>query len=334
MQSYKSKVSPRNKAFADKIRAYSKKYSIIGVVDVEGLPAPQFQRIRASIKKNAEVLIVKKNLIELVLDELESSHKGIKALVQKANGVVGLVFTNDNPFTLYKFVKKNKSTAPAKAGQVAPKDIVVPAGPTSFAPGPIIGELGALKIKAGISAGKVEIKEDSVVAKEGDSISVALAGVLSRLGIEPMEVGLNIKAIYEEGFIYSRDTLDVDEDAILAQLKQAASDSFRLSLGLHYPTAENISLLVGNASRDALSLGIGIAYPAAETIKQLLTKAQSQGTGVALTLPEDIRPAGVMANNSAANTVAENLVSANEESKEEKSQEAPADAAAGFGGFF
>ncbi len=331
---YKSKVNPRNKEFADKIRNLSNKYSIVGIVDVSGLPAPQFQRIRSKVKKTAEVLIVKKNLIEIVLKELETKFKGISDLISKTSGVVGLVFTNDNPFTLYKFVKKNKSTAPAKAGQIAPNNIVVPAGPTSFAPGPIIGELGALGIKAGITAGKVEIKADSVVAKEGDEISAALAGVLSRLGIEPMEVGLNIKAIYEEGTIYGRDILDVDSDAILADLIGAASDCFNLALGLHYPTKENVSLLIGSAARDSLGLGIGVAYPAAETIKQLITKAESQGYGVALSLPEDNRPAGFAVKS--APVAENNNVSANEESKpEDKKEEAPAaDMSAGFGGLF
>lgn len=156
MENYEPKINARNQEFAQKIRDFAEKYSIIGILDVEGLPAPQFQRIRASLKKDAEVLIVKKNLISLVCSELESKFPQISELNSKAQGVVGLIFTNSNPFTIYKFIQKNKSSAPAKAGSIAPKDIVVPAGPTGFAPGPIIGELGAFKIKAGINAGKVE----------------------------------------------------------------------------------------------------------------------------------------------------------------------------------
>ena len=329
---YTAKISPRNKAYADKLRALAEKYSIIGVVDVEGLPAPQFQRIRGTIKKTAEVLIVKKNIINLVLTELEKSHKGISTLSDKMNGVVGLIFTNDNPFTLYKFVKKNKSSAPAKAGSIAPGPIVVPAGPTSFAPGPIIGELGALKIKAGISAGKVEIKADSPVAKEGDVITAELAGVLTRLGIEPMEVGLNIKAIYEAGTLYDRAVLDVDEDAILADLVGEAARCHALSIGLKYFTKDNISHFIGEASRDSLSLGVGVAYPAAETIDRLLFKASAQGTGVALALPVDVRPAGI----AVAASVSTTNVADNEGSKTEETKEATpaADPAAGMGGFF
>lgn len=328
---YAAKISPRNQVFADQVRAYAKEFSIIGVVDVEGLPAPQFQKIRSSIGKTAKVLIVKKNIIALILLELEKSHPGVSALIEKMAGVVGLIFTNDNPFSLYKFVKKNKSSAPAKSGSIAPCDIVVPAGPTSFAPGPIIGELGAFKIKAGISAGKVEIKEDSVVAKEGDVINGALAGILSRLGIEPMEVGLNIKAIYEGGTIYTRDILDVDEDAILADLKSEAARCNALAIGLKYFTKDNVKHFIAEAGRDSLGLGVGVAYPAAETIKQLVSKANAQFSGVAMALPEDVRPAGV----SVAAAVVEESSSTNEGQKDEKKEEpAPVDTAAGFGDFF
>lgn len=332
VENYKSKISPRNKDFANRIRGLVKKYSIVGVVDVEGLPALQFQRIRASLKGKAEVLIVKKNLIELVFDELEKSYKGISGLKDKMNGIVGLVFTNDNPFTIYKFIKKNKSTAPAKPGAVAPKDIVVPAGPTSFAPGPIIGELGALKIKAGINAGKVEIKEDAVVAKEGDTISSSLAAILTRLGIEPMEVGLNIKAVYEDGTIFDRKVLDVDEDAILADLKSCSSDSFKLSIGLEYFTKENIGIFIGGAGRDSLSLGVGVEYPAAETLSRLFSKANAQMSGVANTLPEELRPAGLAVASVTAPVAESESTPANEEpKKEEKPTEDPA---SGFGSFF
>lgn len=329
---HSAKISPRNKANVETIRELAKKYKIIGVVDVGGLPAPQFQRIRASLNKTAKVFIVKKNLIELTLKELESSHKGISELVSKASGIVGLVFTNDNPFTLYKTVQRSKSPAPARAGAIAPKDIIVPAGPTGFSPGPIIGELGSFKIKAGINAGKVEIKADSLVAKENDVISPQLAGILTRLGIEPMEVGLNIKAVYEAGVIYGKDVLAVDEEKILADLKGEASRCFALAYGLGYYTSENISLFLGEAGRDALGLGVGIAYPAAETMKRLFSKAYAQMSGLSLSLPEEVRPAGVQVQ-IAAVPVASETSGANEASqtKEEKKEEV--DPAAGLGAF-
>lgn len=329
---YTPKMNARNQAFADKIRAFSKEFSIVGVVDVTGLPAPQFQRIRGSLKlkSGAEVLIVKKNLIELVLGELESERPGITELLNGVVGVVGLIFTNDNPFTLYKTVNKNKSSAPAKGGQIAPNDIVVPAGPTSFAPGPIIGELGALKIKAGINAGKVEIKQDSTVAKEGDVMTAELAAILTRLGIEPMEVGLNIKALHEAGTVYRKDVLDVDEEAILADIVSETQRCLQLSIGLGYYTKDNIEHFLGTAGKESLGLGVGVAWASQDTISRLISKAQAQMGGVASTLPAELQPAGLAAAPVAAAPVAEAAAEANEGKEEAK----PADASAGLGSLF
>jgi len=329
LKNYKAKISPRNAVFLERVTSLAKSHKIIGIVDVGGLPAPQFQRIRGTLSKTAKVLIVKKNILDLALTEIEKTHPGIIGFKEKMSGIIGLIFTNDNPFTLYKFVQKNKSSAPAKAGSIAPNEIIVPAGPTSFAPGPIIGELGALKIKAGITAGKVEIKADSPVAKEGDVISAELAGVLSRLGIEPMEVGLNIKAIYEDGTVYGKDVLAVDEDKILADIQSEALNCFKLSIGLGYYTSQNITHFISEAGRDSLGLGVGVAYPAAETIKNLVSKANAHMAGVANTLPSELKPAG-LAVSSTAPVAAEASV-ANEEKKEE---EKPTDVSAGFGNLF
>ncbi|MFW6285807.1 MAG: 50S ribosomal protein L10 [Nanoarchaeota archaeon] len=329
-ENYTPKINKRNQLYAQKIKDLSNKYSIVGVVDITGLPALQFQRIRASLKGTAEVLIVKKNIVEIVLNELSKKYNKIEELKKQLNGITGLIFTNDNPFSLYQIVKKSKSTAPAKKGSIAPKDIYVKAGPTGFAPGPIIGELGAFKIKAGINAGKVEIKEDSLVVKEGDIISSKLAEILTRLAIEPMEVGLNIKGIYENGLIYQRDILDVDVEQILDKLKSASTDSFKLSIGLNYHTKDNINYFLGNNAKDALALAISSSYIAKETIPYLFSKANNQSIGVAKKLPQDIRPAGL--DDTSSTVVEQNNVSTNEESKKE--EETTQDPAQGFGSFF
>ncbi len=326
---YISKKSERNKLFCDRIRNLANKYSIIGVVDIVNLPAPQFQRIRGSLNKNSQTLIVKKNLIKLVLSELESKFSGISKLVETITGMPGLIFTNDNPFLLFKSIKKNKSPAPAKAGQIAPNDIIVPAGPTNFVPGPIIGELGALKIKAGITAGKVEIKEDSLVAKEGQEISAKLAGVLSRLGIEPMEVGLNVKGIYEDGIIFKKEILDVDEKQFLADMVSCANNAYLLSIGINYFTKDNIVSTISKVSRESIGLGVEIAYPATETIKLLIAKANMCAGNVSLVLPKDIRPAEFNI------SVVEDNISTNEEPNDKKiEKESEEDVSSDLGSFF
>ncbi|MGM5484213.1 MAG: 50S ribosomal protein L10, partial [Nanobdellota archaeon] len=202
--------------------------------------------------------------------------KGVEKLINEMKGMPALIFTEQNPFTLFKELKKNKSTAPAKAGQEAPKDIVIPAGPTPFAPGPIIGELGALGIKSGVESGKVAIKEDSTVAKEGDKISSSLAGILSRLGIQPMEVGLDLRAVYDNGVIYSKDILDVDEEEIKKNAEIFASEAFNLAMNADIIVKETIEPKMVKAVSDARALALELNIFTDDNASDILTKAEMQ----------------------------------------------------------
>ncbi len=191
-------ANDQKKAVVKEFQELVKEYPIIGVVNMEGLPTPSVQNMRATLRNDHVALrMAKKRLLKIILEEADKNKPGLKELVPHLKGMPALICAKTNPFKLYKKLEKSKSPAPAKAGQEAPKDIVVPAGPTGFAPGPIIGELGKFKIKAGIDGGKVSIKEDATVAKEGDVIKADLAAILSRLGITPMEIGLDLRAVYE-----------------------------------------------------------------------------------------------------------------------------------------
>jgi len=175
-------------------------------------------------------------------------------LNESLTGMPALLLSNQEPFKLAKTLSKSKSSAPAKAGQVAPKEIVINAGPTSFAPGPIIGELGAAGLKAGVEGGKIVIKEDKIIAKKGDLITPKIVDLLSKFKIEPMEIGLNITALLEDGVLYGRDVLSIDEKQFIENLRQAHGDAFALSFEIGYITKDNIELMIKKAEIGAISL--------------------------------------------------------------------------------
>lgn len=252
-----------------------KEYPIVGVVNMEGLPTPQLQTMRAKLRDTVDLRMAKGRLIKIALKECDSDKKGILELADKMRGMPALLFTKGNPFSLFKELKKNKSSAPAKAGQIAPKDIVVPAGPTSFAPGPIIGELGAFKIKTKVDAGKLVIQDDTVVAKEGEEISSDLAGILTRLGIEPMEVGLDLTAVYDDGTIYTKSVLDVDEDKIRSDAEMFAGQAFNLAMNAGILVKETVEPLIGKAATEARSLALEANILTKDTVGDILAKAEA-----------------------------------------------------------
>ena len=255
-----------------------KEYPVIAIVDVENLPARQLMHMRHSLRGKAHLRMTKHRLLKLALEQ--SGKEGVEKLVEHFRGMPAMLFSKDNPFTLFKILKKSKSAAPIKAGQTTPKDVLVKEGGTNFAPGPIIGELGAFGIKAGIANGKVAIKEDKVVAKEGDVINAKLAGILQRLEIHPMEIGLNLLAAYENGDILTKNVLDIDEDAFLESIKQAHSEAFKLTISLGIPTKENITMLIQNAHKDASALAMEQMIITSDNKEQILAKAEAQATSL------------------------------------------------------
>ena len=274
----KHQVPERKVKLVHDLAALMDKYSIIGVVNMENLPAKQLKNMRAQLREKVVLLMSKRRLIKLAIEE--SKKPSIKELEKHVKGMPALLFTNDNPFALFNMLKKSKSTAPIKPGQKAPREITVHAGATNFAPGPIIGELGGFRIKAGIENGKVAIKEDKVVAKEGDVVDSKLAGLLTRLGIEPMEIGLNLVAVYENGEILTSDVLDIDEEAYKQNIMAAASEAYNLAIFAAIPMADTIKALLSKGHMEAYALAKEANIITSETIKEKLAQAEAEMNAV------------------------------------------------------
>ena len=100
-------------------------------------------------------------------------------------------------------------------------------------------------IKAGVEGGKVAVKEDTVVVKKDEQINPKVAENLTRLGIEPMEVGLDLMAAYEDGLIYTKDILTIDEGEYINRLNEAAKNAFNLAFNTEYTTKDNTDVEEG-----------------------------------------------------------------------------------------
>jgi len=284
-----AKATDKKKKVVKEFTDLIEKSSIVATVDMENMPAKQLQDMREKLRDNVTIKMTKKRLIKIALENTKDKKKSIEKLEGYLRGMPALLFTDANPFTLYKTLEKRKSSAPAKAGQTAPNDIVIPAGATNFSPGPVIGELGSLGLQTGIENGKVVIKKDKVVVKEGEEISEKVAGILSRLGINPMEVGLGIIAAYEDGEIYTKDVLAIDEDEQVQKIKDAHRWAFNLAMECSIATKETVTLLITKASGEARSLCISEKILADGVKEQVIAKVHQEMLSVASMLPSEAK---------------------------------------------
>lgn len=267
-------ISENKKKIVSELAALCREYPIIGTVNMENMPAQQLQSMRFQLRDKVKLVMSKKRLMKIVLEQVKDEKKGIEHLAKHLVGMPALIFTKESPFKLSKILMRNKSKAHAKAGQIAPNDILISKGATGFNPGPIIGEFGMVGIKTGVEGGKVVIKEDSIIVKKGEVINQKVAEILTRLNIKPMEIGLDLTAAYDEGLIYSKDVLAIDESFYLNMLQDAERKAFNLSFNIAYPTKENIGMLIGKAFRDAKALGVSRNIFDDQIVQQLFLNAE------------------------------------------------------------
>ncbi len=277
MALYTHHLPPWKRGEVEDIKKLAQQYQLVGLVDMYGIPATQVQNIRRNLRGKAVIRMVRNTLIMHALDEIGGEITGLERFI---SGHSALIFTNDNPFKLYKTLEKTKTKMAARAGETAPEDIVVAKGPTSFKPGPIVGELQQAGIPAAIEAGKVKIRDTKTVVRKGGVISAKLADVLAKLDIKPMDVGIILQAAFFEKDLYEPKVLSIDEGMFLDMIATAARQAFNLSVNEAIPTRDTMQPILVKAVREARGLAIEASVYNGDVMDAIIGKAYREGTAL------------------------------------------------------
>lgn len=307
---------------------------IIGIVNLADIPAPQLQTMRRTLGDKAILKMSRKNFIKIAL---ANSNKDVEGLADYLEGQPAMVFTEMNPFKLFKILEDSKTEAPAKAGAIAPADIVVPAGDTSFPPGPILGELQQAGIPAKIDKGSIVVQEDATVVKEGEPVPKNVADILTKLEIYPMEVGMDLLAVCEGDTIYTADVLKIDEEETLQTIATAYQNAINLSVNAGIVNSESAPILIQKAATEAMNLAINANILTSETTDKILSKAYAQMLAVASLLSSDALDDELSEKLNSVPAATEAPVDNTEEPEEEEVEEEEDEeesAAAGLGALF
>src|SRR6266540_2191012 len=261
-------VAPYKKQVVEDLASRFAQARVVGIANIHGIPAPQFQAIRRKLSGRASITVAKNNLLRLALQEASAKKPDLAKLGEAIEGQTAVVTADINPFRLFKELEATKTKAPARGGEIAPEDLWVRAGETPFKPGPVVGELQKAGIPAAIERGKVVIRQDKLMVKAGDRIPREVAQQLARLEIFPLIVALAI-----------------DDTVVRGQIAQAARAALALALEIAYPAKDTIGPLLAKAHAEALRLAIASEFPTKESIKFLLMKAHAQMLALAARAP-------------------------------------------------
>lgn len=206
-------------------------------------------------------------MVRKVLRGLAASNSQFEKLLAVIKGNIGFVFTKGDLKEIRSVITENRVQAPAKAGALAPVDVVVPAGNTGQPPDKT-SFFQALGVPTKISRGTIEIINDVPLIASGTRVGSSEAALLNMLNISPFTYGLTVVQVYEDGALFSPEILDVEESAMLETLMGGIKTIASISLALGYPTTPAVPHLLINGYKNLLAIAISSDYcfPAAEEV--------------------------------------------------------------------
>jgi len=272
---------PRKKRLMyDELQQLPRQYSVIALSKMTKVRATQLMTIRKKFRKEIKIKVIKDKVAIRAFEKVKDL-SGLENLSKQLEGQCALIFTNINPFKLNLIFAQNKVFLAAKGGDIAAKEITVPAGNTGITPGPVLSEFKMANVPTRIDQGTVWVSKDTLVAKPGDVISTPLASLLSKLNVKPIEAGISVNFAVAEGMTFQDKDLLINLDEYKEGLIRSFEQALALATEAGYMTAETINPLLVKAQHQARSLAAESGYLTYETAEFVLPRAHLQAQAVA-----------------------------------------------------
>jgi large subunit ribosomal protein LP0 len=258
----------KKEAYFGKLNTLLKEYPSIFIVNVDNVSSNQMHQIRHSLRGTATVLMGKNTMVRKVLRALAVDNPAYERLMSTVYGNVGFVFTNGDLKEVRKAILSNRVAAPAKAGAIAPVDVVIPAGNTGQGPEKT-SFFQALGVATKIARGTIEIISDVELIKAGSKVGASEAALLNMLNISPFTYGMNITSVYDNGNVFSPSVLDVEDETLIEHVLTGIKNIASLSLAANYPTVASVPHSLVNGYKRVLGLGLSLEEYSFEAVAKV-----------------------------------------------------------------
>jgi len=241
------------------------------IVGADNVGSKQMQSIRQSLRGIGVVLMGKNTMMRKAIRGHLENNSNLEKILPHIKGNVGFVFTKGDLAEIRDKLTESKVRAPARAGAIAPLDVVIPAQNTGLGPEKT-SFFQALSIPTKISKGTIEIINDVPILKPGDKVGASEATLLNMLNISPFSYGLQIEQVYDSGSVFSPDILDIKPEDLRAKFQAGVANLAAVCLQIGYPTIASVPHSIANGFRNLLALAAttDVEFKEATTIKEYI----------------------------------------------------------------
>src|SRR5579875_571189 len=270
----RSTYPQKKEKILSRVESLTTQYNTIIVSKLFKVRASQLMLLRKNFRGELIMLVAKNKIASIAMRKagLESADEFLSRL----DGQNAMIFTNMSPFKLYLVLEKSKVNLPARAGDVATDDIIVPAGNTGIPPGPVLSEFKEANVQTRIESGSISVSKDTVVAHPGDVISPKLAGLLARLNLKPIKAGLSIYMARSGGLILLQKDISIDLNQYTSDVTRAFTEALELATEAAYATKDTLPLIITRAEQGARGVAAESGYVTKENAESVLGLAEIQ----------------------------------------------------------
>lgn len=254
-----------------KIAALLDEYPKCFIVGADNVGSKQMQEIRIGLRGKAIVLMGKNTMMRKAIRAHLEKNPDLENLLPHIKQNVGFVFTNEDLIEIRNMLLANKVKAPAKAGAIAPLNVMVPAQNTGMGPEKT-SFFQALSIPTKITKGTIEIISDVDLITAGHKVGMSESTLLNMLKISPFSYGLVVLKVYDSGSVFDPAILDITDDDLKATFMSGVCNLAAVCLEIGYPTVASVSHSVVNGMKNLLAVAAvtDITFKEAEMIKEFL----------------------------------------------------------------
>jgi large subunit ribosomal protein L10 len=264
----------------NELQELPKKYDVIALSKMTKVRATQLMMIRKKLRNDLKILIIKNKVAQRAFEKVKNV-PGIESLSKELEGQCGLIFTQISPFKLNLIFDQNKVFLPAKGGDIASKEISIPAGNTGITPGPVLSEFKEANVPTKIDQGSIWVSRDTVIARKGEVISQKLASLMSKLNIKPIEAGIALNFAITAGLLLRESDLKINLEQYRNEMSRSFQEALALATEAGYLTSETVIPLLLKTHQKAVALASESAYISQDTVALVLPRAQSKAYAVA-----------------------------------------------------
>jgi len=273
----------RKNAYMAKLVDLVESCPIALIVDVDHVGSKQMQNIRGSLRGKCTLLMGKNTMIRTALrkriealteEDPEADTTALGSLLAAISGNMGFIFchTAAHLQTARDCLTEFVVPAAAKAGIVAPKDVVIPAGPSGLEPSQT-SFFQALNIPTKIVKGAIEITSDFKICTTGEKVVLSAQALLTKLGLKPFEYGMKVRSVYQDGAVFDAAVLDISDAILMGKFMNGVSHVAAFGREVGIPTEAGLPHMMCSAFKNIVSTvaEIDFTFPEVAEIKEILS---------------------------------------------------------------